>query len=881
MKQIKLFPHNEDGYNKLKDCLNDNQMASLNRATGTGKSFILLKYLYDNKDKRILYLSPNYPIIDQLVDFHMKDLGISTDEFYKFDTMIYINLLKMNMEELANNYDIVVLDEYHRCGSPLVGLKINKLLRIIKEKYPNTKVIGASATKIRYLDDERNMNNILFNGVEAADLSLSDAILKGILPIPIYISYNYNLINDLNLIEKRITKYAFYEEDIKRYYTRIKKLKSEVEKLLNSDSDINKYLEDEGKYLVFSSNISSIKKNKKIINQIIKGSTEFEVHSDQKKELNQKILNDFRRANEGNNVLYSVDILNEGVHVKDIDAIFMMRPTTSPIIYFQQLGRILSFSSRKSKVVIFDMVNNIKRHPVIYTFYKEIMSRAKELLPTAKGEEKERYRSILENFKIVDKTSEIVAEIDKLKVELSKDNLYYKRLTTAVNILEDSKNHNYAEVFQAKTDLVKLQNYIDLELFKRIKNLNIDIDLELLDLSLEEFKLLFEERKATQYDLKSKIKIICKKVQEFIDLNYRLPSIFSDDESERDLAKELFNNYIYFGEAHSNFITINVTDDISSLEALTYKQNVNTGYKTLLLESLKAIKLGCKISKRIYLILSKVIKNTKYNKIILDNMIINEDNVLKGENKNKPKKNNNYDSIIFTQYFEENTKRVLKELKETDEDKYIDDLFNKIIDYMNTNKVVLEFNNSNVTLSKEVKDLGKELYCTKILFLEKLREKGYLDIIDECELNLKRKAFERSENVLNLLDFIQNHNGAFPSSKNKTNKDEVSLARFYIHNRHKFSKTFYEKVEIIRKSYPDAKKETLDKYITFIETNGRKPINTYSDEYEVSLNEYLNRWMSEFSEEELERYNNAVKSLDPYKSLERIYEQIQSKKQKN
>ena len=42
---IKLLPHNEKAYESLKQSLNNNQLVAINHATGTGKSFIILKYL--------------------------------------------------------------------------------------------------------------------------------------------------------------------------------------------------------------------------------------------------------------------------------------------------------------------------------------------------------------------------------------------------------------------------------------------------------------------------------------------------------------------------------------------------------------------------------------------------------------------------------------------------------------------------------------------------------------------------------------------------------------------------------------------------------------------------------------------------------------------
>lgn len=58
-------------------------------------------------------------------------------------------------------------------------------------------------------------------------------------------------------------------------------------------------------------------------------------------------------------LLYSIDMLNEGIHVDGIDGVILLRPTVSPIIYKQQIGRALS-AGKKSNPVIFDIVLNIE-----------------------------------------------------------------------------------------------------------------------------------------------------------------------------------------------------------------------------------------------------------------------------------------------------------------------------------------------------------------------------------------------------------------------------------------------------------------------------------------------------------------------------------------
>ena len=215
--KIQLLPHNEEAFNKLKHCLEDNQLVAINHATGTGKSFIILKYLYENRDKRILFLSPSYPINDQLIKEYTKELEISVNEFQKLDTLIYRSLLKLDMNELASNYDIIVLDEYHRCGAKKWGIKVNELLACVKEKHPETKVIGTTATEIRYLDNERNMNNILFDGVCASTLTLADAMLREILPVPIYINSLVELSTEYETAIRKVYKKSLYDRE-RNYY---------------------------------------------------------------------------------------------------------------------------------------------------------------------------------------------------------------------------------------------------------------------------------------------------------------------------------------------------------------------------------------------------------------------------------------------------------------------------------------------------------------------------------------------------------------------------------------------------------------------------------------------------------------------------------------
>ena len=67
----------------------------------------------------------------------------------------------MSEEELAAiQPDFIVFDEFHRYGAEMWGTGVQTLL----SAYPHVPVLGLSATAIRYLDNQRDMADELFDG---------------------------------------------------------------------------------------------------------------------------------------------------------------------------------------------------------------------------------------------------------------------------------------------------------------------------------------------------------------------------------------------------------------------------------------------------------------------------------------------------------------------------------------------------------------------------------------------------------------------------------------------------------------------------------------------------------------------------------------------
>ena len=63
--------------------------------------------------------------------------------------------------------------------------------------------------------------------------------------------------------------------------------------------------------------------------------------------------------------IFSVEILNEGVDIVEVNQVIMLRPTESPIVFIQQLGRGLRKAEGKEYVVVLDFIGNYNNNFMI------------------------------------------------------------------------------------------------------------------------------------------------------------------------------------------------------------------------------------------------------------------------------------------------------------------------------------------------------------------------------------------------------------------------------------------------------------------------------------------------------------------------------------
>ena len=434
---IHLFEHNQKAYEAVTKMLEKDGMAAVIHPTGTGKSMIAFKLVEEHPLNHFLWLSPSeYIYQTQVENLNMK--------FPNIQFMSYSRLMK-NEDRIETLYpDYIILDEFHRCGAREWGKSIKKLL----DTYPDARRLGLSATNIRYLDNQRNMAEEIFNGKIASEMTLGEAIVREILPEPKYVIAMYSYRKELDQLKKRIqtlSNQGLVAENQKL----LEQLRRALEQADGLEQVFQKHMEKkDGKYIVFCSDKEHMDEMKEQV-PVWFGQVDSRPHiytAFYNDTATDKEFAAFKKDNSGHlKLLFCIDMLNEGVHVDDVDGVILLRPTVSPIIYLQQIGRALSAGSQKTPV-IFDLVNNFDSLCCIDCLKNE-MEEAFVLFPTTYGER----THFSDRFRIIDETKDSRILFRKLQANLSSAwNTYY---TAARQWYQEKENLRIPKSYVTSTGL--------------------------------------------------------------------------------------------------------------------------------------------------------------------------------------------------------------------------------------------------------------------------------------------------------------------------------------------------------------------------------------------------------------------------------------------
>ncbi len=404
---ISLFTHNDEAYSSACLMLESAGKAAIIHPTGTGKSFIGFKLCEDHPDKTVCWLSPS----DYIFKTQLENLKAASDGFEPANIVFftYAKLMLMSKEEIAEiSPSYIILDEFHRCGAEFWGQGVQNLL----DAFPDTPILGLSATNIRYLDNQRDMADELFDGNIASEMTLGEAIVRGILNPPKYVLSVFSYQKDLERYQKRVynAQSRIARDNAEKY---LEALRRALEKADGLDVIFDKHMVDRtGKYIVFCA-------NKEHMDEMISHVPEWFAKIDNAPHVytaysgapeTSKAFADFKADfSEHLKLLFCIDMLNEGIHVDDIAGVILFRPTVSPIVYKQQIGRAMS-ASKRNDVVIFDIVNNISNLYSIGSIQEEISEAVEYFRFNGESES-----IVNETFTVVDEVRDCIRLFDELE----------------------------------------------------------------------------------------------------------------------------------------------------------------------------------------------------------------------------------------------------------------------------------------------------------------------------------------------------------------------------------------------------------------------------------------------------------------------------------
>ena len=436
---ISLYLHNQAAYESVLQMVCETGKACVIHPTGTGKSFIGFKYCEEHPNERVCWLSPSEYIFKTQCE-NLLAAGAAVPDNITFLTYAKLNIMSdEEMEKLCP--DVIVQDEFHRGGAPRWQMSLGRFLRL----YPKAKLIGLSATNVRYLDGQRDMAEEIYESCVASEMSLGEAIVRGILNPPVYVICLYAYQEDLKRLENRIhhTKSGASHDAAEEYLEALRRALAEADGL---DEIFCKHMRArDGKYLVFCANKEHmdemIEKVPEWFSKVDAAPHIYEAYADDPK--TEAAFREFKRDDSGHlKLLFCIDMLNEGVHVEDVDGVILFRPTISPIIYKQQIGRALSAKKNKNPI-IFDIVNNFENLYSIGAIEQEMKDAVEYFQSCGEGD-----RIAAENFRIIDEVRDCRRLFEELEtLSASWDAMYRcaKQYYEQYGNLEVTKNYKTQE----------------------------------------------------------------------------------------------------------------------------------------------------------------------------------------------------------------------------------------------------------------------------------------------------------------------------------------------------------------------------------------------------------------------------------------------------
>lgn len=341
VEDITPRPAQEEALTALKETVSEGyNKAMVVMATGLGKTY--LAAFFAKKYKRVLFIAHREEILKQARKSFEKVLGISGGLYYGMEKQpdkplifasIYTLSIQEHLERFAKDeFDLIIVDEFHHAAA--------KSYRKILDYFEPEFLLGLTATPER--TDGQNVF-ALCDGNVAYEINFIEAIQRGWLTPFTY----YGVKDDIDYSSIRWLGQRYDQEQLlfeQLQEDRAQKIFVEWNRLkqtrtLGFCSSIEQadflanYFTDKGiKAISLTSQTRDISREEAI-----------------KKLENLEI-----------EIIFTVDLFNEGVDIPLVDTLLFVRPTESLVIFTQQIGRGLRKHASKDSCVIIDLIGNYR-----------------------------------------------------------------------------------------------------------------------------------------------------------------------------------------------------------------------------------------------------------------------------------------------------------------------------------------------------------------------------------------------------------------------------------------------------------------------------------------------------------------------------------------
>lgn len=371
---ITLYKHQEEAVERLQTKIvrsNKNPFEGLLvLPTGGGKTLTAAYWIaknYLDKSKKVLWVAHRHELLEQaqrtfhkqlsyrdifpnkaklnyrlVSGIHDKPVNIqrtddiiisSKDSLNAGFDHLYNNWLKGNEKEI-----FLVIDEAHHATAKTY----RKLIKNLREKVGEFRLLGLTATPFRTAEDEQGLLAKVFPDDIVYKVDLRTLISRGILSEPIFEEVRTEFDMTRYLDEEQLDNLQYFDiESIGR---------GTAQTIAENDQRnwaiVNRYVSNKSKYkqtIVFALNVfNAIALNKLFQEQGIRSDFVISTVKDMAtgvnlKKNNPEIINRFRNGEL--EVLINVNILTEGTDIPNVQSVFLARPTISPILMTQMIGR--------------------------------------------------------------------------------------------------------------------------------------------------------------------------------------------------------------------------------------------------------------------------------------------------------------------------------------------------------------------------------------------------------------------------------------------------------------------------------------------------------------------------------------------------------------